>query len=140
MKTKLFAICLLLFTSQVFSEEITFKLAYDASVRATPCSTSSKFKLKKGSVLQIAKIADVHGGMILTRWFKVKTKYKAIIIAKPMERFSEKDKFIIDQYVMYGGRVVWLVDPVFASMDSLLKSNVTMAIPMDLNLEVRLLS
>ena len=75
MKIKLLTICLLLFTSQVFSEEITFKLAYDASVRATPCSTSSKFKLKKGSVLQIAKIADVHGGMILTRWFKVKTKY-----------------------------------------------------------------
>ena len=73
-----------------------------------------------------------------TKAFKVKTKYKAIIIAKPMDRFSEKDKFIIDQYVMYGGRVVWLVDPVFASMDSLLKSNVTMAIPMDLNLEDQL--
>ncbi|MFB0925162.1 MAG: gliding motility-associated ABC transporter substrate-binding protein GldG, partial [Vicingaceae bacterium] len=70
--------------------------------------------------------------------FRVKVKYQSIIIARPMDRFSEKDKFIIDQYVMYGGRVVWLVDPVFASMDSLLKDNVTMAIPMDLNLDDQL--
>lgn len=73
-----------------------------------------------------------------TKAFLVKIKYDAIIIAKPTVRFSEKDKFIIDQYIMYGGRVVWLVDPVFASMDSLQKADVTMAIPMDLNLDDQL--
>ena len=73
-----------------------------------------------------------------TKAFKVKIKYNAIIIAKPNNRFSEKDKFIIDQYIMYGGRVVWLVDPVFASMDSLQTADVTMAIPLDLNLEDQL--
>lgn len=73
-----------------------------------------------------------------TKAFVVKTKYDAIIIAKPTQRFSEKDKFIIDQYIMYGGRVVWLVDPVFASMDSLQKADVTMAIPQDLNLDDQL--
>lgn len=73
-----------------------------------------------------------------TKAFLVKIKYDAIIIAKPTIRFSEKDKFIIDQYIMYGGRVVWLVDPVFASMDSLQKASVTMAIPMDLNLDDQL--
>ena len=73
-----------------------------------------------------------------TKAFKVKIKYNAIIIAKPNNRFSEKDKFIIDQYIMYGGRVVWLVDPVFASMDSLQVADVTMAIPLDLNLEDQL--
>ena len=51
---------------------------------------------------------------------------------------AEKDKFIIDQYVMYGGKVVWLIDPVFASMDSLQRSEFTMAIPQDLNLEDQL--
>ena len=73
-----------------------------------------------------------------TKAFSVKTKYKAIIIAKPNQKFSEKDKFIIDQYIMYGGRVVWLIDPVFASMDSLQRSDVTMAIPLDLNLDDQL--
>ncbi|MBL4670452.1 MAG: gliding motility-associated ABC transporter substrate-binding protein GldG [Flavobacteriales bacterium] len=73
-----------------------------------------------------------------TKAFTVKIKYKAIIIAKPNNRFSEKDKFIIDQYIMYGGRVVWLVDPVFASMDSLQSANITMAIPLELNLDDQL--
>lgn len=70
--------------------------------------------------------------------FKVKTKYDVIIIAKPTLPFSEKDKFVIDQYVMYGGKVFWLIDPVFASMDSLQNADVTMAIPQSINLEDQL--
>ena len=73
-----------------------------------------------------------------TKAYTVRIKYDAIIIAKPTYKFPEKDKFIIDQYIMYGGRVVWLIDPVFASMDSLQTSNITMAIPMDLNLDDQL--
>ncbi len=73
-----------------------------------------------------------------TKKYHVKTKYDVIIVAKPQQKFSEKDKFIIDQYIMYGGRVVWMIDPVFTSMDSLRKSDVTMAIPLDLNLDDQL--
>ncbi|MCW8897973.1 MAG: gliding motility-associated ABC transporter substrate-binding protein GldG [Flavobacteriales bacterium] len=73
-----------------------------------------------------------------TQEFIVRPKYDAIIIAKPTHRFTEKDKFIIDQYIMYGGKVVWMIDPVFASMDSLRTSDVTMAIPQDLNLDDQL--
>lgn len=73
-----------------------------------------------------------------TQAFKVRNKYDVIIIAKPTQKFSEKDKFIIDQHVMYGGRVVWLIDPVFASMDSLQKADVSMAMPLDLNLDDQL--
>jgi ABC-2 type transport system permease protein len=62
-------------------------------------------------------------------------KYRAIIIAKPLKPFSEKDKFLIDQFVMRGGKVLWLIDPVFASMDSLEKYNSTMGIANDINLE-----
>jgi ABC-2 type transport system permease protein len=62
-------------------------------------------------------------------------KYKAIIIAKPLLPFDEKDKFLIDQFIMRGGKVLWLLDPVFASQDSLGKYNSTMGIPLDLNLE-----
>jgi ABC-2 type transport system permease protein len=62
-------------------------------------------------------------------------RYKAIIIAKPDSAFPEKDKFLIDQYVMHGGKVLWLVDRVNASMDSLSTYNATMVYPGDLNLD-----
>ncbi len=68
----------------------------------------------------------------------VRNKYKAIIIAGPDSVFSEKDKFIIDQYIMYGGKVLWLVDPVFASMDSLQFGGATMGITNDINLDDQL--
>jgi len=65
----------------------------------------------------------------------VKNKFDAIIIAKPDSAFSDKDKFIIDQFIMHGGRVLWLIDPVFASMDSLQKYNETVGITNNLRLE-----
>ncbi len=65
---------------------------------------------------------------------KIRNKFEAIIIAKPDSVFSEKDKFIIDQYIMRGGKVLWLIDPVFASMDSLQVHAETMGIARDLNL------
>ncbi len=69
---------------------------------------------------------------------RIKPNYETIIIAKPTQPFSEKDKFIIDQYIMYGGKVLWLIDPVIASMDSLQMSESTVAVDMDLNLDDQL--
>lgn len=46
-------------------------------------------------------------------------KYKSVIIAGPLDRFSETDKFILDQYVMYGGSVLWLIDGVRTDKESL---------------------
>lgn len=60
---------------------------------------------------------------------------KAIIIAKPDSAFSEKDKFIIDQYIMQGGKMLLLMDGVFASMDSLRAAPETFAINFPNNLE-----
>jgi ABC-2 type transport system permease protein len=62
-------------------------------------------------------------------------KFRAIIIANPTRPFSEKDKFLIDQFIMRGGKVLWMIDPVFASMDSLEKYNSTMGIVNDINLD-----
>ena len=61
--------------------------------------------------------------------------FKAIIIAKPDTSFSEKDKFIIDQFVMNGGKILWAIDPLNTSIDSLRKSGGTIAIPFDLKLD-----
>ncbi|NLF41602.1 MAG: gliding motility-associated ABC transporter substrate-binding protein GldG, partial [Bacteroidales bacterium] len=60
---------------------------------------------------------------------------KTIIIAKPQQAFEEKDKFIIDQFIMNGGNVLWLIDPVFASMDSLQDTNETLGVSQYLNLD-----
>ena len=38
--------------------------------------------------------------------------YKVVIIAEPQTEFSESDKYILDQYIMSGGRVIWLIDGV----------------------------
>jgi len=62
-------------------------------------------------------------------------RYDAIIVAKPTEEFSEQDKYIIDQFVMLGGKVVWLVDAMQVSMDSLLTSDATLALPLRTNLD-----
>ena len=62
-------------------------------------------------------------------------RYDAIIVARPTEEFSEQDKYIIDQFVMLGGKVVWMLDAMQVSMDSLLTSDVTMALPLRTNLD-----
>ncbi|MCQ2301040.1 MAG: gliding motility-associated ABC transporter substrate-binding protein GldG [Bacteroidales bacterium] len=61
--------------------------------------------------------------------------FDAIIFAKPTEPFSEKEKFLIDQYIMHGGKVLWLVEPVYANMDSLQSQESTIGVEMDLNLD-----
>jgi ABC-2 type transport system permease protein len=65
---------------------------------------------------------------------KLVNKYRVIIIAKPTKPFDEKDKFLIDQYILRGGKVLWLIDPVFASLDSL-KYGTTMGIANEVNLD-----
>ena len=58
-----------------------------------------------------------------------------LIVAGPKEPFSEKDKFIIDQFVMRGGKVVWLIDPVQVSLDSLSSGYQTFSFPREINLD-----
>jgi ABC-2 type transport system permease protein len=45
--------------------------------------------------------------------------YKAIIVARPTTPFTEQDKFVLDQYIMKGGKVLWFVDAVNVNADSL---------------------
>lgn len=61
-------------------------------------------------------------------------RYEAVIIAKPSLPFSEKDKFILDQYLMRGGRLLWLVDAVNVTLDSLRVSSETVGLSQNLNI------
>ena len=63
---------------------------------------------------------------------------KTLIIANPTKPFAEKEKFFIDQYLMNGGRILWLIDPVSVSLDSLSTGYMTLAFPQKLNLEDQL--
>ena len=60
--------------------------------------------------------------------------YRAVIIADPQLPFSEEDKYILDQYLMQGGRILWVVNGVRFSNEILSQSGMTPVIPLDLNI------
>ena len=57
-----------------------------------------------------------------------------LIVAGPKQPFPESDKFLIDQYLMGGGKIMWLIDPVLVNADSLSSGYQTYTFPVDLNL------
>jgi gliding-associated putative ABC transporter substrate-binding component GldG len=62
-------------------------------------------------------------------------KYDLAVIAKPTEAFTEAEKQVLDQFIMNGGKTLWLMDAVAADMDSLYNETGTiLAYPRDLNL------
>lgn len=95
--------------------ELTEEYTYDASD-----ALSRYFQVDRGVIGTDASILD---------------GYDAIIVAKPMEKYSETDKFIIDQYIMRGGRVLWLLDGAQMSSDMLSKGGATPLIALDVNLQ-----
>lgn len=60
--------------------------------------------------------------------------YKVVIVAKPQGLFSEKEKFVLDQYAMNGGRILWMVDAVNVTLDSLTRTTHTVGVMSDYNL------
>lgn len=60
--------------------------------------------------------------------------YDALIVAKPTKPISEKDKYLIDQFIMKGGKVAWLIDPVVVDTDSLQILDQTFGLERNLNL------
>lgn len=62
--------------------------------------------------------------------------FDALLIVKPLTGFSEAQKLKIDQYIMQGGKVVWMIDKLYASLDSLQRSQGSfIAFEMALNLD-----
>lgn len=66
--------------------------------------------------------------------------YDALIVARPTENINKKDRYVLDQFVMNGGKVLWLLDPMNAHLDSLREHQFSMATPFDLGLEDMLFS
>jgi len=61
-------------------------------------------------------------------------KYDLAIIAKPTEKFTEEEKEVLDQYIISGGKTLWMVDAVNIEMDSLNQTGSALALPRDLGL------
>lgn len=59
----------------------------------------------------------------------------AIVISQPDSAFDDKDKFIIDQFIMKGGKVLWMIDPVYINYDTLRIKGFTLGLNNDLNLD-----
>ena len=56
-------------------------------------------------------------------------KYDVLIVAQPTQPFKEYDKYVIDQFIMRGGKVLWLIDNTTASLDSLRAASEFFATP-----------
>lgn len=66
--------------------------------------------------------------------YQIPQKIEVLIVAKPRLPFSDRDKFLIDQYVMNGGKVIWLIDRLNVELDSLRRTGAY--VPMDYPLEL----
>jgi ABC-2 type transport system permease protein len=65
-------------------------------------------------------------------------KYDLVVVAKPMQAWSEADKLALDQYIMQGGRTAWFLDAVHVHHDSLANGHYTFALACDHRLDDQL--
>lgn len=65
------------------------------------------------------------------------SRFNVLVIAKPTRQFSAADKFALDQYIMRGGSVLFLIDKLDASMDSASREDY-FALPYNLDLDDQL--
>jgi ABC-2 type transport system permease protein len=62
---------------------------------------------------------DTLGKMIVLKTLEKLKEYDGIVIAKPTEPLQNDEAYILDQYIMNGGKTIWMVDPLMAEHDSL---------------------
>jgi len=90
--------------------------------------------LKEYYVLGEFNLDSVHGDKQKT--LDNLNRFDLAIIAKPTEAFTDEEKAVFDQYIMNGGKTLWMVDRVAADLDSLRNKQATMlAIPRDINMD-----
>lgn len=65
----------------------------------------------------------------------INNKFDVLVVPKPLTTFTDRDLYVIDQFVMYGGKILWLVDALDADMDSLQDKPQTFATRLPTNLE-----
>ncbi|MCL6525059.1 MAG: gliding motility-associated ABC transporter substrate-binding protein GldG [Thermoflavifilum sp.] len=76
----------------------------------------------------------------LNRYPYIPLDFKAVVCIKPYKPFTTSEKLKIDQYLMHGGKILWFLDDLNASMDSLTSKNSFIAFDQNLQLEDLLFS
>jgi gliding-associated putative ABC transporter substrate-binding component GldG len=61
-------------------------------------------------------------------------KFELLIVAKPDSAFANRDKVVIDQFIMNGGKVLWMIDPILTDLDSLRTKQQTFAVTNEMGL------
>ena len=85
---------------------------------------SRYFQVDRGQISGIDSIVDAH----------ILDDYRAILILAPQTPFSDQERFIIDQYLMRGGSILWAIDGIRLSEEVLQQEGFTPIIPLDLGL------
>jgi ABC-2 type transport system permease protein len=62
-------------------------------------------------------------------------EFNTLVIVKPTQKFTDREKLTLDQYVLHGGQIIWAVDILHAEMDSLRLDRETLAYDRGLELE-----
>ena len=86
--------------------------------------------------MNLAKFFTIDRGVIGGKQ-GVLDKYSVVVIAGPEKVFNESDKLVLDQYIMNGGKVLWLIDEVAVNSDSLAHGE-TVGLYRPLNIEDQL--
>jgi len=63
-------------------------------------------------------------------------QFDALLVVKPRHGFTDGQKLKLDQYVMHGGKIIWLLDNLYASMDSLMRNENRSFIAFDMGLNL----
>ncbi len=79
------------------------------------------------------------GRIILDSVIQISKEIDVLVVAKPQKPFSNRDNFLIDQYLMNGGKILWCIDPLYVNTDTVNASNRLKQdfnpLPYDLNLD-----
>jgi len=105
----------------------------DKEIEDLTNSLSEQYSISKINLREFE--IDSLGEADLSKKLKELRSKKLIFIAKPTGTFQNLDKYFIDQYIMNGGKVIWMLDATNADMDSLANKGAFLAHPLrDLNL------
>ena len=87
---------------------------------------SKKYKLAKFTLDSVVKNPQ--------KTLQELNAFDLAIIAKPTQKFTSEEKFTLDQFIVNGGKTLWMIDNVQADQDSLMATGKMLAYPRDLDL------
>ncbi|TNE31441.1 MAG: gliding motility-associated ABC transporter substrate-binding protein GldG [Bacteroidetes bacterium] len=97
-------------------------------VASIAADLSGTYSLSRFNIREF-QVDSITGKISIVDQMRRINRFDLLIIAKPQTPFVDVDRFLIDQYIMNGGKVIWMVDAVKAEMDSLSYASEFLGIP-----------